>query len=683
MIIGIVVGIIILGVAGFFLLGNGEGKEDIGQGEIEQLSESEEGIIKEEDITQLTFLDDLAGDPSWSPDASRLVFVGLEKNMMEGGLYIINSDGTGLFKIAGQWERDHLFNPSWNPVNNKIIGHGPSSGQPGGEGLFLVDLDGDQTERIELSSQRVEYVGWNPNGEKIGSEFQINTTVENYQWFSSIEAFPDSTFVIVWCSWEQDGDDGGIYLQRFDKEGGKVGEELKVNHQTIYYQWLPGIVNLDGKNFAVIWSSWKQDGSREGVVARFFNEENNTASLEIAVNEYTDSYQWEPDAIRTTDNELLVVWSSWGELGKDYEIKARNISAHYTQGILNPFSYQHTDGKSTASFIVHVLDSTALTEDEYALKFEVLKPDTALVNIQNTRTDEWVIKDFRVHTGTGYSFITPVFDGVRVEIIPEFNFRLDEEGVTFINNSGSTLEFSVTESSVGIKNLASIDVALIWGNTDKLENGMYVNPLDTAMGIDSQIDIEVPFMALNLTDMGKMDLLVVDEDVIINNRWDPKERIILLTPEPYRNASTDTHLEVATDFSADSLILPAAGDTNLIYTIRPLRNDDVFTFRTTASNIVSIGDHTNLAPGQFELYQNYPNPFNPSTKVGFYLPEGGKVNVSVYNVLGQKVDTLINGIQKKGYHFVEFNGSDLASGMYFYVIRFNDQYQSKKMLFIK
>ena len=166
-IIGIVVGIIILGVAGFFLLGNGEGKEDIGQGEIEQLSESEEGIIKEEDITQLTFLDDLAGDPSWSPDASRLVFVGLEKNMMEGGLYIINSDGTGLFKIAGQWERDHLFNPSWNPVNNKIIGHGPSSGQPGGEGLFLVDLDGDQTERIELSSQRVEYVGWNPNGEKI------------------------------------------------------------------------------------------------------------------------------------------------------------------------------------------------------------------------------------------------------------------------------------------------------------------------------------------------------------------------------------------------------------------------------------------------------------------------------------------------------------------------------------
>ena len=89
---------------------------------------------------------------------------------MEGGLYIMNDDGTGVTKIAGQWERDHLFNPSWSPVSNKIACHGPSSGQgPGGEGLFLVDLDGDQTKRVQLTSQRVEYVGWNHDGKKIDS----------------------------------------------------------------------------------------------------------------------------------------------------------------------------------------------------------------------------------------------------------------------------------------------------------------------------------------------------------------------------------------------------------------------------------------------------------------------------------------------------------------------------------
>jgi dipeptidyl aminopeptidase/acylaminoacyl peptidase len=161
----IIVGIIILGVVLFFLLRPSPGEDDLGG-----LSDSE---LLEEDIelsalTQLTFLDNLAADPSWSPDGSRLVFLGLEKDMMEGGLYTINDDGTGLSKIAGQWKSDHLFNPSWNPVNNKIICHGPSSGQGlGGNGLFLVDLDGDQTERTELSSQIVEYVGWSPDGEKI------------------------------------------------------------------------------------------------------------------------------------------------------------------------------------------------------------------------------------------------------------------------------------------------------------------------------------------------------------------------------------------------------------------------------------------------------------------------------------------------------------------------------------
>jgi Tol biopolymer transport system component len=119
-------------------------------------------------LTQLTFLDNLVGDPDWSPDGSRLVFLGLEKNLMKGGLYIMNSNGTGISKIAGQWGLDHLFNPSWSPVNNKIICHGSASSPgPGGDGLFLVDLDGDETRRVQLSTQVVEHVSWSPDGKKI------------------------------------------------------------------------------------------------------------------------------------------------------------------------------------------------------------------------------------------------------------------------------------------------------------------------------------------------------------------------------------------------------------------------------------------------------------------------------------------------------------------------------------
>lgn len=68
----------------------------------------------------------------------------------------------------------------------------------------------------------------------------------------------------------------------------------------------------------------------------------------------------------------------------------------------------------------------------------------------------------------------------------------------------------------------------------------------------------------------------------------------------------------------------------------------------------------------FELAQNYPNPFNPSTTIPITLPEGTNVSVSVYNLLGQEVATLIDGYMTAGYHELSWNALDLPSGMYIY-----------------
>ena len=132
--------------------------------------EEEEEVISEKEeekptliLTQITFLEDsLAGDPSWSPDGSKIVFLGLEKDQMKGGLYMINSDGTGLTSI-GPWERDHLFNPSWSPVGNKVIAYGERENS----GLFLVDLNEDWAQRFQLTTQKVEHASWSPDGKKI------------------------------------------------------------------------------------------------------------------------------------------------------------------------------------------------------------------------------------------------------------------------------------------------------------------------------------------------------------------------------------------------------------------------------------------------------------------------------------------------------------------------------------
>lgn len=88
-------------------------------------------------------------------------------------------------------------------------------------------------------------------------------------------------------------------------------------------------------------------------------------------------------------------------------------------------------------------------------------------------------------------------------------------------------------------------------------------------------------------------------------------------------------------------------------------------------------------PMKFSLSQNYPNPFNPTTKIDFALPKGEYVDLSVYNTLGQKVITLVNGMRNAGTYSVQFDASDLASGWYIYRLQTKSNVMTRKMLMIK
>lgn len=76
----------------------------------------------------------------------------------------------------------------------------------------------------------------------------------------------------------------------------------------------------------------------------------------------------------------------------------------------------------------------------------------------------------------------------------------------------------------------------------------------------------------------------------------------------------------------------------------------------------------NEKPIEFQLFQNYPNPFNPSTTIRYGLPRESHVKLTLYNILGKKIIELVNTTQQAGYHEVNFNASDFASGVYIYII---------------
>ena len=101
---------------------------------------------------------------------------------------------------------------------------------------------------------------------------------------------------------------------------------------------------------------------------------------------------------------------------------------------------------------------------------------------------------------------------------------------------------------------------------------------------------------------------------------------------------------------------------------------------------VNVGVHENKNDGlvsSFELYQNYPNPFNPSTKIKFDVAKAGIVNLSVYNMLGQLVTTLVNGERAASQYEITWDATNLATGVYIYRLQAGSTVITKKMLLVK
>ncbi len=119
--------------------------------------------------------------------------------------------------------------------------------------------------------------------------------------------------------------------------------------------------------------------------------------------------------------------------------------------------------------------------------------------------------------------------------------------------------------------------------------------------------------------------------------------------------------------------------------------DDYCVSATVASNdwaVMGDGAAEVTLPEGFALDQNYPNPFNPTTTIGYSLPTASYVSLEIYNVLGQRVKTLVDQTQGAGQYRVDWNSTDqsghsVASGVYFYRLTVGDQVVSKKMLLMK
>ena len=160
------------------------------------------------------------------------------------------------------------------------------------------------------------------------------------------------------------------------------------------------------------------------------------------------------------------------------------------------------------------------------------------------------------------------------------------------------------------------------------------------------------------------------------------------------NTVTNAWEELTFDFSSHIGLPEAIGIDQIVvfpdFDLGGRTQDNIIYFDNISfySNSVGVDNRSETFPQGFVLEQNFPNPFNPSTTLRYELPEDGLVNVTIYDMMGRHISTLVSSQQTAGYKSIQWNatndfGKPVSAGVYLYQIQAGEFVQTKKMVLLK
>jgi hypothetical protein len=164
-------------------------------------------------------------------------------------------------------------------------------------------------------------------GTPLGGEFRVNSYTTLGQRYPSVAFDSAGNFVIAWHSQAQDGNNYGIFAQRYASTGAPVGGEFRVNSYTTNVQSEPVVASDSAGNFVIAWQSNTQDGAGSGVFGQRFLSTGAALGGELRVNTYTTGYQFFPSVASDSAGNFVVAWqddtqdgSSFGVFGQRYSM---------------------------------------------------------------------------------------------------------------------------------------------------------------------------------------------------------------------------------------------------------------------------------------------------------------------------------------------------------------------------
>jgi hypothetical protein len=224
-------------------------------------------------------------------------------------------DGSGNAVRGQRYDRDGAPLGSELAINTYTPDHQQSAAvacSPAGDFVVVWESRGQDGDDYGIIGRRFD-----SSGSARGAEFQINSTTVDRQRAAVACSDAAGNFVVVWQSYDQDGDGYGIFGQRFDSAGARRGSEFQVNTATEYSQENPAVACNAAGDFVVVWESGEQDGDGYGVFGQRVDHNGDQVGSEFRVNTDTTGGQQRPAIASSDAGGFVVVWESYDDQDGD------------------------------------------------------------------------------------------------------------------------------------------------------------------------------------------------------------------------------------------------------------------------------------------------------------------------------------------------------------------------------
>jgi cysteine-rich repeat protein len=246
--------------------------------------------------------------------------------MGEDGLVVVwQEELDGLFDIVGQ---------RFGATGSAVGGPFPVSQHRASDQIHpAIDMNAEGEFVVVWQSFEQDGDGWGvfgrrfqPDGRPLGDEFRINEHPADDQTKAAVAMDGLGGFAVAWESDEQDGSDQGVFARLYGLVGAPPGEEFRVNEHTRYSQSDATIAMSADGGFVVAWESFMQDGAGEGIFAKLFEADGTVERREFQVNTWVTRNQATPCAAMAPDGSFILVWKSEGQDGDGWGVFAREFA---------------------------------------------------------------------------------------------------------------------------------------------------------------------------------------------------------------------------------------------------------------------------------------------------------------------------------------------------------------------